>query len=90
MRVKLCVCDVCGASMEDDGFDWFCTGEPGAAHRRAPMRHAEFVEAGDLERQLAALLDALEGEEEIRTPAGPFFLEGLRRAYEEAQWSSAG
>lgn len=87
MRVKLSVCDACGACMEDDGFDYLCTGDPNARHVRKTMRHAEFVEAGDLERQVAALLDSLEGVDQIPTADGPFFLEGLRVAYQGVQWS---
>lgn len=91
MRVKLSVCDECGACMEDDGFDWICTGtgEGIPKHTRTKMRHAEFVEAGDLERRLAALLDALEGLDSVQTPQGPFYLGPLRRSYQEEQWSPA-
>lgn len=86
MRVKLRVCDLCKAAIEDDGADWTCTGDVDERHKKADMRPAEFVEAGDLERQVAALLDQLEGAAEIPTPTGPFFLEALRLAYQEAQW----
>lgn len=89
MRVKLSVCDECGASLEDDGFDWVCTGDGESRHRRKPMRHAEFIEAGDLERQLGALLDTFDGIEALATPTGPFYLAPLRKSYSEAQWSPA-
>lgn len=89
MRVKLSVCDFCGACCEDDGMDWVCTGDPDARHKAFTMRHAEFIEAGELERQVAAFLDSMEGEELVQTPGGPFYLEGLRASYQRAQWSSS-
>lgn len=88
MRVKLSVCDFCGASCEDDGVDWVCAGDPDARHKAQTMRHAEFIEAAGLERQVAALLDSMEGAELIDTPAGPFYLDALRDSYRRAQWST--
>lgn len=87
MRAKLSICDTCGRSKEDDGFEWFCTGDPGDRHVRRQMRSAEFIEAGDLEIQLAALLDALDDEDIVVTPKGSFDLDALRAAYAERQWS---